>query len=108
MMITILSQIYHNTKLNSMILITVTLVLFTTMLMSATLGYSYNVANGQSSSKKSSTNCENDVCHTLTCIDKNCQTSVSNPTQLPNSMPQLKSHGLLSNSIQQWLNSPNP
>src|SRR5215470_58665 len=101
MMITILSQIYHNTKLNSMILITVTLVLFTAMLMSATLGYSYNVANAQSSSKKSSTNCENDVCHTLTCIDKNCQTSVSNPTQL-------KSHGLLSNSIQQWLNSPNP
>src|SRR5215470_8508263 len=99
MMIIILSQIYHNSKVNSMILTTVTLVLFTAMLMS--LGYSYNVANAQSSSKKSSTNCENGVCHTLTCIDNNCKTSVSNPTQL-------KSHGLLSNSIQQWLNSPNP
>jgi hypothetical protein len=91
-----------------MILTTVTLVLFTAMLMSATLGYSYNVANAQSSSKKSSTNCENDVCHTLTCIDNNCQTSVSNPTQLLNSMPQLKLHGLLSNSLQQLLNSTNP
>ncbi|HYV52754.1 MAG TPA: hypothetical protein VE971_05610 [Candidatus Eisenbacteria bacterium] len=108
MMITILSQIYHNTKLNSMILITVTLVLFTSMLMSAMLGYSYNVANAQSSSKKSSTNCENDVCHTLTCIDNNCQTTVSNPTQLLNSMPQLKLHGLLSNSLQELLNSTNP
>jgi len=108
MMISILSQIYHNTKLNSMILTTLTLVLFTAMLMSAALGYSYNVANAQSSSKKSSTNCENDVCHTLTCINNNCQTSVSNPTQLLNSMPQLKSQGLLSNSIQQLLNSTNP
>ena len=108
MMISILSQIYYNAKLNIMILITVTLVLLTSMLMSAALGYSYNVVYAQSSSKKSSTNCENDVCHTLTCINNNCQTSVSNPTQLLNSMPQLKSQVLLSNSIQQLLNSTNP
>src|SRR5215475_11051423 len=107
MMISILSQIYYNAKLNIMILITVTLVLLTSMLMSAALGYSYNVVYAQSSSKKSSTNCENDVCHTLTCINNNCQTSVSNPTQLLNSMPQIKSHGLFSNSIQQLLNSTN-
>ena len=86
----------------------ITLALITAILMSAPLGYSYHVANAQSFSKKSSTNCENGVCHTLTCIDNNCQTSVSNPTQLLNSMPQLKLHGLLSNSLQQLLNSTNP
>ena len=64
MMITILSQIYHNTKLNSMILTTVALVLFTAMLMSSALEYSYHVANAQSFTKRSSTNCEGDVCHT--------------------------------------------
>jgi hypothetical protein len=66
---------------------TVALVLFTAMLMSAVLGYSYHVANAQSFSKKnSSTRCEDDVCHTSICINKNCQTSVSNPAQLLNSI----------------------
>jgi hypothetical protein len=107
MMITILSQIYHNTKLNSMIW-KVVLALFTATLMSAALGYSYHVTNAQSFSKKSTTNCEGDVCHTSICINNNCHTSVSNPAELLNSMQQIKSHGLLSNSIQQLLNSTNP
>ncbi|MFY9873619.1 MAG: hypothetical protein WAK17_28265 [Candidatus Nitrosopolaris sp.] len=85
---------------------TVALVLFTAMLMSAALGYSYHMANAFS--KKSSTNCEGDVCHTSICINNNCHTSVSNITQQLNSMVQSKMHGLLSNSIQQLLNSTNP
>ena len=83
----------------------ITLALITAMLMLAPLGYSYHVANAQSFSKKSSTNCEGNVCHTTVCIDKNCQTSGSNPAEL---VRQLKSHGLPSNVIQQFLNSPNP
>ena len=86
----------------------IALALITTMLMSASLGYSYHVANAQSFSKKSSTNCEGDVCHTTVCINNNCQTSASNPSQLLNSIPQIKSDGLLSHSIQQLLNSTNP
>ena len=85
----------------------ITLALITAMLMLAPLGYSYHEANAQSFSKKSSTNCENDVCHTLTCVNSNCQTSVSNPSQLLNSRPQIKAHGLLSDLIQQFLNSAN-
>ena len=107
-MITILSQIYHNTKPTSMILTTVALVLFTAMLMSGALGYSYHMANASSFSKKSSTNCEGDECHTSICINNNCHTSVSNLTQQLNSMVQSKVHGLLSNAIQQLLNSTNP
>jgi hypothetical protein len=86
----------------------IALALITVMLMSASLGYSYHVANAQSFSKKSSTNCEGDLCHTTVCINNNCHTSVSNPAELLNSMAQIKSHGLLSNSIQQLLNSTNP
>ena len=37
-----------------------------------------------------------------------CHASLSNPAELLNSMAQIKSHGLLSNSIQQLLNSSNP
>jgi hypothetical protein len=59
----------------------------------------------ETSSKKSSTNCEGKVCHTIVCINNNCQTSVSNPAEL---LRQLKSQGLLSNSIQQLLNLTNP
>lgn len=106
MVITILSQIYHNTEINTMI--KVALVLFTMMLLAAALGYTYHVIYAQSFSKKSSTNCEGDVCRTLVCINNNCHTIISNPTQLLNSMPEIKSHGLLSNSIQQLLNSTNP
>jgi hypothetical protein len=102
-MITILSQIYDNTKPTSMILATVALVLFTAMLMSSALGYSYHMANASSSA-----NCEGDECHTSICINNNCHTSVSNLTQQLNSMVQSKVHGLLSNSIQQLLNSTNP
>jgi hypothetical protein len=83
----------------------ITSALITAMLMLAPLGYFYHVANAQSFSKKSSTNCEGNVCHTTMCINNNCQTSVSNPAELLNS---IKSHGLLSNSIQQLLNSSNP
>ena len=86
----------------------VALVLITAMFMSAPLGYSYHVANAQSFSKKSSTNCEGDVCHTTVCINNTCHASLSNPAVLLNSMPQIKSHGLFSNSIQQLLNSTNP
>ncbi len=107
MMITILSQIYDNTKLNGMIW-KVALVLFTAMLVPSALQYSYHAANAQSFSKSSSTKCDGDVCHTTTCINNNCQTSVSNPAELLNSLPQIRSHGLLSNSIQQLLNSTNP
>lgn len=84
----------------------VILVLFIAMFMSATLG-SYHMANA-SFSKKSSTNCENDVCHTLICVDNNCHTSVSNLREQLNSMVQSKLHGMLSDSIQQILNSTNP
>src|SRR5438132_4772048 len=81
----------------------IALALITAILMSAPLGYSYHVANAQSFSKKSSTNCEGDVCHTTVCINNHCHTLVSNPSELLNSMPQIKWHGLLSNSIQQLL-----
>ena len=86
----------------------VTLALIAAILISAPLGYSYHVANAQSLSKKSSTNCEGDVCHTTVCINNNCHTSHSSQAELLNSMSQIKSHGLLSNSIQQLLNSTNP
>src|SRR5215467_9883195 len=86
----------------------VALVVFTTMLVAAALGYTYHVVYAQSFSKKSSTNCEGDVCHTSICINNNCHTSISKPTELLNSMPQIKSQGLLSKSIQQLLNSTNP
>ncbi len=105
MVITILSQIYHNTEVDNMI--KVALVLFTTMLIAAAFGYTYHVVYAQSFSKKSSTNCEGDVCRTLVCINNTCHTS-TNPAEILNSMPQMKSHGLLSNSIQQLLNSTNP
>jgi hypothetical protein len=91
-----------------MIWTTVTLVLFTAMVMLVVLGYSYHAANAQSFSKSSSTKCEGDICHTTICINNNCQTSASNPTQLLNSIPQIKSDGLLSHSIQQLLNSTHP
>jgi hypothetical protein len=87
-------------------MIRVTLVLFVAMFISAGVG-SYHMANA-SFSKKSSTNCENDVCHTLICVDNNCHTSVSNLRDQLNSMVQSKLHGILSNSIQQILNSTNP
>jgi hypothetical protein len=74
-----------------MIWTTVALVLFTAMLISAVLGYSYHVANAQSFSKSSSTKCEDDTCYTSICINNSCHTSVSNPAQLLNSMPQIKS-----------------
>jgi hypothetical protein len=66
-----------------MILTMVALVLFTTMLMSAALGYSYNAANASSIAKRSSTNCQGDVCHSLICINDKCHRSVSalNSTQ---------------------------
>jgi hypothetical protein len=86
----------------------VTLALIAAILISAPLGYSYHVANAQSFSKKSSTNCEGNVCHTTVCINNNCHTSLSSPAELLNSMSQIKPHGLLSNSIQQLLNSTNP
>jgi len=60
-----------------MILTMVALVLFTTMLMSAALGYSYNAANASSFTKRSSTNCQGDVCHSLICINDKCHRSVS-------------------------------
>ena len=86
----------------------VALVVFTTMLVAAALGYTYHVVYAQSFSKKSSTNCEGDVCHTSTCINNNCHTLVSNLTRQLNSMVQTKMHGLLSNSVQQLLNSTSP
>ena len=106
MVITILSQIYYKTEINTMI--KVALVLITTMLLATALGYTYHVIYAQSFSKKSSTNCEGDVCRTLVCVNNICHTSISNPAELLNSMPEIKSHGLLSNSIQQLLNSTNP
>jgi len=45
----------------------ITLALITAMLMLAPLGYFYHVANAQSFSKKSSTNCEGNVC-TRQCV----------------------------------------
>jgi len=87
--------------------VTVALVLFTALLVPVVLEYSYHMADAFS--KKSSTNCEGDVCHTSICINNNnCHTLVSNLTQQLDSMVQTKMHGLLSNSIQQLLNSTNP
>jgi hypothetical protein len=74
-----------------MILTMVALVLFTTMLMSAALGYSYNAENASSFTKRSSTNCQGDVCHSLICINDKCHRSVS-----------------ALNSTQQMLNSTKP
>jgi hypothetical protein len=76
--------------INNMILAMVALVLFTAMCMSAALGYSYNAANA-SSFKRSSTNCEGDVCHSLICVNENCHRAVS-----------------ALNSTQQLLNSTKP
>lgn len=87
-----------------MIWSTVLLVLFTAILMPAALEYSYHMANAQSFSKSSSTKCEGDTCYSSICVNNNCHTSVSNPTEVLNSMP----HGILSNSIKQLLNSTNP
>jgi hypothetical protein len=103
MVVTILSQIYQNTEINTMM--KVALVLFTATVLAAALGYTYHVVYAQSFSKKSSTNCEGDVCHTIVCTNNICKTSISNPAEL---LPQIKSHGLLSNSIQQLLNATNP
>ena len=90
-----------------MISVTVALVLFTAMLVPVVLEYSYHMADAFS--KKSSTNCEGDVCHTSICINNNnCHTLVSNLTQQLDSMVQTKMHGLLSNSVQQLLNSTSP
>jgi len=47
-------------------------------------------SKAQSFSKNSSTKCEGDICHTTICINNNCQTSVANPTQVLNSIPQTK------------------
>ena len=69
----------------------ITLALITAMLMLAPLGYFYHVANAQSFSKKSSTNCEGNVCHTSIWINNNCQTSIYKPTELLNSMQQINS-----------------
>jgi hypothetical protein len=77
--------------INNMILAKVALVLFTAMFMSSALGYSYNAANASSFTKRSSTNCEGDVCHSLICINENCHRSVS-----------------ALNSTQQLLNSTKP
>jgi len=59
------------------------LVLVTAVLMSSALGYSYNTANASSFTKRSSTNCEGHVCHSLICINDKCHRSVSalNSTQ---------------------------
>ena len=85
--------------------IRVILVLFIAMLTAVSLE-SYHMVNAFS--KKSSTNCEGDVCHTSICINNDCHTLVSNLTQQLNSMVQTKMHGLLSNSVQQLLNSTSP
>ncbi len=86
----------------------VAIVLFTTMLMILPVVLDYSNHMADAFSKKSSTNCEGDVCHTSICINNNCHTLVSNLTQQLDSMVQTKMHGLLSNSIQQLLNSTNP
>jgi len=86
--------------------IRVILVLFIAMLTAVSLEYPYHMVNAFS--KKSSTNCEGDVCHTSICINNDCHTLVSNLTQQLNSMVQTKMHGLLSNSVQQLLNSTSP
>lgn len=77
-----------------MVLTTVALVLFTAMLMSSALEYSYHVANALSFTKRSSTNCEGDVCHILICINDSCHRSVLNSTQVLNSIPHIKWNGM--------------
>ena len=86
----------------------VAIVLFTTMLMILPVVLDYSNHMADAFSKKSSTNCEGDVCHTSICINNNCHTLVSNLTQQLDSMVQTKMHGLLSNSIQELMNSTNP
>ena len=68
--------------INNMILATVALVLFTAMLMSAALGYSYNAANASSFTKRSYTNCEGHACHSLICINDEATTSAKDQFQL--------------------------
>ncbi|SRR6266487_2507996 len=74
------------------ILIPVSLVLFTAMLMMATMGYAANarsLTNGNNISVTHNTNCDSNACQTLLCINDNCRSnssSVSNsnaPCYLP-------------------------
>ena len=66
-----------------MILTTVALVLFTAVLMMATLEYPYSPANATSLTNVNhidamhNTHCDGDVCQTLTCINNHCQSMSS-------------------------------
>jgi hypothetical protein len=70
MMITILSELYYNNKDDWQYDFDNGSALYTAMLMSATLGYSYNATNASSFTKRGSTYCEGDVCHSLICINE--------------------------------------
>jgi hypothetical protein len=67
----------------AMILTTVALVLFTAVLMMATLEYPYSPANATSLTNVNridamhNTHCDGDVCQTLTCINNHCQSMSS-------------------------------
>jgi hypothetical protein len=87
--------------------IMIALVLFTAVLMIMPVALEYSNHTTNAFSKKSSTNCEGDVCHTSICTNNNCHTLISNLTQQLDSMVQTKMHGSLSNSIQELLNSTN-
>src|SRR6266487_5999647 len=69
----------------TMILTPVVLLLFTAMLMMASMGYAANaksLTNGNNISVTHNTNCDGNACQTLLCINDNCR---SNSTQVLNS-----------------------
>jgi hypothetical protein len=74
---------------NTMIMVTVALVLFTFMLMVAPLEYPYHVANAKKLTggthiiTNHTTNCNGSVCQVLVCINNKCHRS--NPNQASNS-----------------------
>ncbi|MFZ0513309.1 MAG: hypothetical protein WAM14_17000 [Candidatus Nitrosopolaris sp.] len=67
----------------AMILTTVALVLFTAMLIMATIEYPYRPANARGLTNVNhidaihNTHCDGDVCQTLTCINNNCRSTGS-------------------------------
>jgi len=58
-----------------------TVVVFMAVLTLATLEYSYHAANAKNTIESSFNNCSNGECNTVTCMNNDCHTSVSNSTQ---------------------------
>jgi len=59
----------------------ITMVVFMAALILATLEYSYHAANAKNTIQSSFNNCNNGGCQTVTCMNNECRTSVSNSTE---------------------------